>query len=77
MWHSSIKLKLQAEVMAAGTEWTLESYNYFVSLPTPDRSYTSDLRSRGLVPISKENDAQGHAFTLKDLDGSEVTIWGE
>ena len=41
------------------------------------RSYTSDLRSRGLVPIREENDAYGHFFTLKDLDGNEVTIWGE
>ena len=41
------------------------------------RSYTSDLRSRGLAPIREENDATGHFFTLKDLDGNEVTIWGE
>ena len=41
------------------------------------KSYTSDLRSRGLVPIREENDASGHFFTLKDLDGNEVTIWGE
>ena len=41
------------------------------------RSYTSDLRSRGVVPIREENEAYGHFFTLKDLDGNEVTIWGE
>ena len=41
------------------------------------KSYTSDLRSRGLVPIREENDTTGHFFTLKDLDGNEVTIWGE
>ena len=41
------------------------------------KSYTSDLRKRGLVPIREENDATGHFFTLKDLDGNEVTIWGD
>ena len=41
------------------------------------KSYTSDLRSRGVVPIREENAAYGHFFTLKDLDGNEVTIWGE
>ena len=41
------------------------------------RSYTSDLKSRGLVPIREENEAYGHFFTVKDLDGNEVTIWGE
>ena len=40
-------------------------------------SYTSDLRKRGLVPIREENDVTGHFFTLKDLDGNEVTIWGD
>ena len=29
------------------------------------------------MPIREENDAYGHFFTLKDLDGNEVTIWGE
>jgi hypothetical protein len=41
------------------------------------RSYTSDLKSRGLVPLREENDETGHFFTLKDLDGNEVTIWGD
>ena len=41
------------------------------------KSYISELKSRGLVPIREENDATGHFFTVKDLDGNEVTIWGE
>ena len=41
------------------------------------QSYTSDLKSRGLVPIREENAEYGHFFTIKDLDGNEVTIWGE
>ncbi|MDT4966696.1 MAG: hypothetical protein QOJ64_1433 [Acidobacteriota bacterium] len=40
-------------------------------------AYTADLKKRGLVPIREENDATGHFFTLKDLDGNEVTIWGD
>jgi hypothetical protein len=41
------------------------------------QSYTADLRRRGLVPIREENDTTGHFFTLKDLDGNELTIWGD
>jgi predicted enzyme related to lactoylglutathione lyase len=40
-------------------------------------SYTAALKSRGLVPIREENAAYGHFFTVKDLDGNEVTIWGD
>ncbi|MDQ2855125.1 MAG: VOC family protein [Acidobacteriota bacterium] len=54
------------------------SPNISITLRVSDfRSYTTDLRSRGLVPLREENDATGHFFTLKDLDGNEVTIWGE
>ena|SRR2546423_14122210 len=41
------------------------------------RSYSADLRSRGLVPIREENDQTGHFMTFKDPDGNEVTIWGD
>jgi len=41
------------------------------------KSYTADLKSRGLVPIREENAAYGHFFTIKDLDGNEITIWGD
>jgi hypothetical protein len=41
------------------------------------QSYTSDLKSRGLAPIREESAAYGHFFTIKDLDGNEITIWGE
>jgi catechol 2,3-dioxygenase-like lactoylglutathione lyase family enzyme len=41
------------------------------------RSYTADLRSRGLVPIREEHEAYGHFFTIKDPDGNEITIWGD
>jgi catechol 2,3-dioxygenase-like lactoylglutathione lyase family enzyme len=41
------------------------------------KSYTSDLKSRGLAPIREEGDQTGHFFTVKDLDGNEVTIWGD
>lgn len=41
------------------------------------KSYTADLKSRGLVPIREESADYGHFFTVKDPDGNEVTIWGE
>ncbi len=41
------------------------------------KAFIADLKSRGVVPIREENAAYGHFFTLKDLDGNEVTIWGE
>ena len=54
------------------------SPNISITLRVSDfRSYTSDLRSRGLVPVREENDATGHFCTFKDLDGNEVTIWGD
>ena len=40
-------------------------------------AYTADLKSRGLAPVHEESAAYGHFFTIKDLDGNEVTIWGE
>ena len=54
------------------------SPNISITLRVSDfRSYTSDLRSRGLVPVREENDTTGHFSTFKDLDGNEVTIWGD
>ena len=54
------------------------SPNISITLRVSDfRSYTSDLRSRGLVPVREENGAYGHFSTFKDLDGNEVTIWGD
>lgn len=52
--------------------------NISITLRVSDfKSYTSDLKSRGLVSIREENDASGHFATFKDLDGNEITIWGD
>lgn len=54
------------------------SPNISITLRVSDfRSYISDLRSRGLVPVREENAAYGHSSTFKDLDGNEITIWGD
>ena len=39
--------------------------------------HTPPISGARIAPIREENDAEGHFFTLKDLDGNEVTIWGE
>ena len=54
------------------------SPNISITLKIADfQSYISDLRRRGLISLREENDKTGHFVTFKDLDGNEVTIWGD
>ena len=54
------------------------SPNISITLKVSDfPSYISDLKKRGLVPVREENDATGHFCTFRDLDGNEVTLWGD
>jgi catechol 2,3-dioxygenase-like lactoylglutathione lyase family enzyme len=54
------------------------SPNISITLRVSDfKAYIADLKSRGLVPVKEEGDATGHFSTFKDLDGNEITIWGD